>query len=95
MSLGSIVRELSSLSEDDLVTLNTALIHELKHKRSEKSRAARNLFQKGDRVSFGDVSANGKRSYKEGTVHAVKRTRAQIQVGNTVWTVPLNMLQAL
>ena len=52
MSLGSIVRELSSLSEDDLVTLNTALIHELKHKRSEKSRAARNLFQKGDAVGF-------------------------------------------
>ena len=59
------------------------------------NRAARNLFQKGDRVSFGDVSANGKRSYKEGTVNAIKRTRAQVKVGNTVWTVPLNMLQAL
>ena len=95
MSVGSIIPKLSLLSEDELVTLNTALIHELKHKRREKSQAARNLFQKGDRVSFGDVSANGKRSYKEGTVHAIKRTRAQVQVGDTVWTVPLNMLQAL
>jgi len=95
MSLDSIVQELSSLSENDLVTLNGVIINELKHKRLEKSQAARNLFQKGDRVSFGDVFANGKRSYKEGTVHEIKRTRAQIKVGNTVWTVPLNMLQAL
>jgi hypothetical protein len=95
MSLGSIVRELSSLSEDDLVTLNTALIHELKHKRSEKSRAARNLFQKGDAVGFGNRGARGKKAYKEGVVHRIKRTRAEIQVGNTLWTVPLNMLQAV
>ncbi len=52
MSLDSIVQELSSLSENDLVTLNGVIINELKHKRLEKSQAARNLFQKGDRVSF-------------------------------------------
>jgi hypothetical protein len=95
MSLDNMVRSLGSLNEADLVRLNNALVHELKHKRRQLNRDARNLFRKGDRVSFGDVSANGKRSYKEGTVHAIKRTRAQVQVGDTVWTVPLNMLQAL
>ena len=39
--------------------------------------------------------AGGKKAYKEGTVHRIKRTRAEIQVGNTLWTVPLNMLQAV
>ena len=95
MSLDNMVRSLGLLDDADLVRLNTALVHELKHKRRQLNRDARNLFQKGDRVSFGDVSANGKRSYKEGTVHAIKRTRAQVQVGDTVWTVPLNMLQAV
>jgi hypothetical protein len=95
MSLDQMVGRLGSLDVADLVRLNDALVHELKHKRRQQNRAARNLFRKGDRVSFGDPSANGKRSYKEGTVHAIKRTRAQVQVGNTVWTVPLNMLQAL
>jgi hypothetical protein len=95
MSLDNMVRSLGSLNEADLVRLNNALVHELKHKRRQLNRDARNLFRKGDQVSFGDVSANGKRSYKEGTVHAIKRTRAQVQVGDTVWTVPLNMLQAL
>ena len=95
MSLDQMVNSLGSLNEADLVRLNNALVHELKHKRRLLNRDARNLFRKGDRVSFGDVSANGKRSYKEGTVHAIKRTRAQVQVGDTEWTVPLNMLQAL
>ena len=92
MSL-EMVSGLGSLDVADLVRLNDALVHELKHKRRQQNRAARNLFRKGDRVSFGDPSANGKRSYKEGTIHAIKRTRAQVQVQNTLWTVPLNMLQ--
>ena len=95
MSVCSIIPKLSLLSEDELVTLNTALIHELKHKRREKSQAARNLFQKGDAVGFGNRGAGGKKAYKEGTIHRIKRTRAEIQVGNTLWTVPLNMLQAV
>ena len=93
MSLDNMVSGLGSLDVADLVRLNDALVHELKHKRRQQNRAARNLFRKGDRVSFGDPSANGKRSYKEGTIRAIKRTRAQVQVQNTLWTVPLNMLQ--
>jgi len=95
MSLDNMVSSLSSLNEADLVRLNNALVHELKHRRHQMNRDARNLFQKGDRVSFGDLFANGKRSYKEGTVHEIKRTRAQIKVGAELWTVPLNMLQAV
>ena len=87
--------KLGSLSEQELQQLNRAVIHELKHKRRAKSALAKSMFSAGDRVGFGDLYANGKRSYKEGDVVAIKRTRAQVRVAGITWTVPLNMLKAV
>jgi len=95
MNRTEIISNLHSLNEADLVAINSALLDQLKAVRRRKSALARHMFTAGDLVGFGDKGARGKRSYKEGTISRIKRTRAEVLVGNTTWTVPLNMLTAV
>ena len=91
----NILSQLHSLDEADLLTINSSVIRQLKHVRRLKSMNARSEFSVGDKVGFGERGGRGKRAYKEGTLHAIKRTRAEVKVGGMTWTVPLNMLEAL
>jgi hypothetical protein len=91
----NILSQLHSLSEADLLAINSSVIRQLKHVRRLKSMNARSEFSVGDKVGFGEHGGRGKRAYKEGTLHAIKRTRAEVKVGHMTWTVPLNMLEAL
>ena len=91
--VSDIIGKLGGLSEADLVQLNSVVIHELKHRRKARALNARSQFSVGDQVGFGDPNARGKRSYKEGKLVRIKRTRAEVLVEHTTWTVPLNMLQ--
>jgi len=95
MATQEIISKLPNLNEAQLLAVNAALVDQLKAVRRRKSAAARHMFKTGDRVGFGDVNRCGKQGYKEGDLVRVKRTRAEVRVGNTVWTVPLNMLQAV
>ena len=95
MNRTEIISNLHCLNEADLVAINNALVDQLKSVRQRKSALARHLFSSGDTVGFGDRAGRGKRAYKEGTISRVKRTRAEVLVGNTTWTVPLNMLTAV
>jgi hypothetical protein len=95
MVLENIRGKLHQLNESELATLNSLVIDQLKRSRRETSRLAKLRFQVGDKVGFGNRAKRGKRSYKEGTITSIKRTRAEVLVFNTTWTVPLNMLQAL
>ena len=79
----------------EMTELNEFLIGRIKHARKQKNIRARSNFSVGDSVGFGDRGARGKRSYKEGTLYAIKRTRAQVQVDGVLWTVPLNMLEVV
>jgi hypothetical protein len=83
------------LTLEELLELNEFLVGQIKHTRKQKNIKARSNFSVGDRVGFGERGSRGKRSYKEGSLHAIKRTRAQVRVQGVLWTVPLNMLQAL
>jgi len=83
------------LTLEELLELNEFLVGQIKHVRKQNNIRARSNFSVGDNVGFGDRGARGKRSYKEGTLHAIKRTRAQVHVDGVLWTVPLNMLQTL
>ena len=92
MAVSELLSQLHGMSESDLLTLNASVISHLKLARKRKNLQARTSFSAGDRVGFGEHGARGKRAYKEGTVHAVKRTRAQVKVDGVQWTVPLSML---
>ena len=94
MSTMDIISQLHNLSEKDLVAVNSALIDQLKAVRRRSAAAARHMFTPGDQVGFGELGARGKRAYKVGELIRIKRTRAEVRVGNTTWTVPLNMLKA-
>ena len=94
MVLESITGKLHQLNESELATLNTLVIDRLKRSRRESSRLAKLRFQVGDEVGFGNKAKRGRWAYKEGTVAAIKRTRAEVLVGCVTWTVPLNMLKA-
>jgi len=89
-----IISQLHNLSEKDLVAVNSALCDQLKAVRRRKSATARHMFSVGDQVGFGEVGGRGKRAYKVGELIRIKRTRAEVRVGVTTWTVPLNMLTA-
>tara|TARA_E500000331_G_scaffold340341_1_gene371540 strand:- start:763 stop:1050 length:288 start_codon:yes stop_codon:yes gene_type:complete len=94
MAVSNIISQLSSLSESQLLKVNNAILDQLKAVRNRKAATARHMFSAGDLVGFGDRSATGKQSYKEGELIRVMRSRAKVLVGNTTWTVPLNMLSA-
>ena len=94
MAVTNILEQLRGLSESDLLAINSSVVRELKHVRRLKSMNARSQFSVGDLVGFGQHGGRGKRAYKRGTVHAIKRTRAQVRVNGVLWTVPLNMLEA-
>lgn len=93
MAVSEMISQLHGMSETDLLTLNASVVRHLKYARKRKNILARSHFSVGDIVGFGEHGARGKRSYKEGEVHSIKRTRAQIRVEGVLWTVPLNMLQ--
>lgn len=95
MAVSDIISQLHGLSESDLHTINAQVIDHIKLARKRKSVMARSNFSVGDMVGFGDRGARGKRSYKEGKVLRVMRTRAKVHVDGTVWTVPLNMLESI
>ena len=90
-----ILSELAKLDEQQLKTINHAVVSQLKVIRQRKANSIRYTLTAGDRVGFGDRNARGKRSYKEGSLVRIKRTRAEVLVGMTTWTVPLNMLSAV
>ena len=95
MAVSEIISQLHGLSESDLRLINEQVCNHLKYARKRKNILARSSFAVGDLVGFGERGARGKRSYKEGRLKTIKRTRAEVVVGNTTWTVPLSMLETV
>ena len=90
------IENIQHLSEQELLSLNSALVEQLKRTRRQNAALAKATFSVGDEVGFGDKGARGKRSYKDGTIVTIKRTRAEVLVsGSGKWTVPLNMIRGL
>jgi len=95
MNLSTILGSLHSFTEDELRTINSTLIAELKHRRSRDAAAKRHLFNTGDKVSW-----TGRNGYTEGVIVRVKRKKAIVDVMGrgpvpASWDIPLNMLSAV
>ena len=95
MSLSTIIGSLHSLTEDELRTINSSLINELKTRRSRDSAVKRRLFNAGDKVSW-----TGRNGYTEGVIVRVKRKKAIVDVLGSgafgaSWDIPLTMLNAV
>ena len=94
MDTRDIISSISTLNEQQLELINSAVVDQLKAVRRRKASIARHIFSVGDNVKFGEAGARGKRSLKIGKLTRIKRTRAEVLVENTTWTVPLSMLTA-
>lgn len=87
--LNDMIKDLRSLEETDLRTLNAAVIDQIKLLRNRKNDDNRHVFKAGDRVKF-----DGRRGGMIGTVKRIKRKKAIIDTGELrCWDVPLGMLR--
>ena len=84
----NILSELKTLSENDLIDLNRAVIAQLKRSRAAKSKAVKMTLNEGDTVRW-----SGRKGPQRGTVVSIKRKFAHVDVGNGTWRVPMNMLK--
>ena len=94
MTYTKILTNLSTLSENELRSLNHAVCDQLKAIRNKDAALKRYLFKTGDKESW-----HGRRGYTEGVIVRVKRKKAIVDVSGSGafgsnWDVPLNMLTA-
>ncbi len=94
MTYTKILTNLSTLSENELRSLNHAVCDQLKAIRNKDAALKRHLFKAGDKVSW-----SGRNGHTEGVIVRVKRKKAIVVVSGDSylgrsWDVPLNMLNA-
>lgn len=83
-----------SLSEEELRKIVRSSAQKLKLVVESKGLAVAHKLSRGTKVGFGrkDVSEFSRKSYKEGKVIKVNKTRAVVAVDGMNWTVPFSML---
>ena len=91
MILKQMIKNLSTLDENELVELNREVVRQIKSQRNIEARMKRALFSAGDEVRW-----NGRRGPGEGKIVKVNRKKAIVEVnGFERWNIPLNMLEAV
>lgn len=84
------------LTEDDLRRLILSATQRVKFLRGSRSLAIAGALRPGMTVGFGDKSYyTSKRSYKEGKIVKMNKTRAVVLVDSMRWTVPFTMLKVI
>ena len=83
----NVVAAVDSLTEAQLINLNNAVISRLKEVRARKSKLVKMALNEGDVVRW-----TGKNGLQTGTVVAIKRKYAHVDVGTGTWRVPMSML---
>ena len=79
---------ISNLSENELIELNSRVVKAIKAKRRLASTLVASSLCIGDNVTF-----TGRRGQPmRGTVTKIMRVKAKVKVGMSTWTVPMNML---
>jgi len=63
--------------------------------RADASAKALKNLRVGLKVGFGDKTRFGRRSWKEGVIARINRTKALVKVGSVEWTVPFDMVEVL
>jgi hypothetical protein len=84
-----------SLTEDELRRVIRSATDRLKFVRGQRGLAIAGGLKLGMKVGFGrtDDPSFSKRSYKEGKIVKVNKTRAVVLVDSMRWTVPFTMLK--
>ena len=83
----SAVSAVDNLTEAQLINLNNAVISRLREVRARKVKLVKMSLNEGDTVRW-----TGKRGLQVGTVVAIKRKYAHVDVGSGTWRVPMSML---
>lgn len=86
--LHDIITQLSTLTEDELCMLNSAVVAEVKSKRAMQAQWVKASLTVGDTVEW-----SGRAGFQRGKLIKINRKNAKVEVGNTTWTVPLTMLK--
>ena len=88
LAINQLMSDIKFLNEDELIELNQFVIGRIKHARNEEARKMKRQLFVGSKVSFRDNDGR----IAEGKVIKVMRKFAQIDTGNEIWRVPLNLL---
>tara|TARA_B100000287_G_C20345323_1_gene667534 strand:+ start:387 stop:665 length:279 start_codon:yes stop_codon:yes gene_type:complete len=86
--LQDIKTEITGLSIEQLMELNSFVVGRIKHERNVKARLLKRQLFIGNLVSFEDN--DGKEV--TGSITKVMRKFAQVQVGRVTWRVPISHL---
>jgi hypothetical protein len=86
-----------SLTEDELRRIVRSATSRLRTILNQKGLAIAGGLRLGMKVGFGNKADPGlsRRSYKEGKIVAVNKTRAVVLSDGVRWTVPFTMLEVL
>ena len=79
---------INKMNEQELIELNQFVIGRIKHERNSQAQAMKRQLFIGSRVSFRDNDGR----MAEGKVVKVMRKFAKIDTGDSIWRVPINLL---
>jgi len=82
---------INKMDLEELRTLNSAVVQQIKFLRSEEARKMKRTLFIGTQVSFRDN--NGRMA--EGKVTKIMRKFAKVDTGGDIWRVPLSSLNKL
>jgi len=86
----TIQNELANMNTEQLRELNSVVVDLIKSKRRVDASIKKASLRVGDKVSW-----TGRKGYHEGTLKKINRTRCEVSVGYTTWTVPISMLNVI
>lgn len=91
LAINQIMSDVKFLNEDELIELNQFIVNRIKHERNKNAQRMKRQLFVGTKVSFRDNDGR----MAEGKVVKIMRKFAQVDVGDSVWRVPLNLLNKM
>lgn len=91
LAINEIMSDVKFLNEEELVELNQFVVNRIKHERNKKAQLMRRQLFVGTKVSFRDNDGR----MAEGTITKVLRKFAEVDIGQVVYRVPLNLLNKM
>ncbi len=88
LSTNQLMADIKFLNEAELLELNQFIIGRIKHQQDEEARRMKRQLFVGCQVSFRDNDGR----MAEGKIIKIMRKNAKVSTGDTVWRVPLNLL---
>jgi len=88
LAINQLMSDIKFLNEDELIELNQFIVGRIKHERNQAALKMKRQLFVGSKVSFRDNDGR----IAEGKIIKVMRKFAQIDTGNEIWRVPLNLL---